>query len=141
QTPSHQQSTSNPMMPQMSTGDLLQDELLQICRDTGVEHLAKDCGFIGQNGEITVLKDYLQMSMSRCVFCWTTCKHRTYFTGPLRLPSSYISPHHSIELQPQPTASPSSTHNRENPSFMDASIVVELDSPTPAHVLRFVLVL
>ena len=41
--------------------DPLHDELLQMCRATGIEDIAKDSGII-KNGEIAVLKDYSSMS-------------------------------------------------------------------------------
>lgn len=40
--------------------DPLHDELLQMCRATGIEDIAKEAGVI-KNGEIPVLKDYMRM--------------------------------------------------------------------------------
>ena len=39
------------------TGDPLQDDILQLCRESGIEDIAKEVGVI-RNGEIPVLKDY-----------------------------------------------------------------------------------
>lgn len=39
------------------TGDPLQDDLLQLCRETGIEDIAKEAGVI-RNGEIPALKEY-----------------------------------------------------------------------------------